>query len=120
MVLAMVMVSISRGDARDNERLPCSVEISTVRLLVQGILPISVIVCLGRFPTTLVVGLGFVQRRVASVNLPRYCTLIRRVMKMRYVCWEWTEREKNDVFIFDCGRLCRYVSQTLGIQLGSP
>ncbi|XLR38461.1 hypothetical protein S83_023121, partial [Arachis hypogaea] len=61
---------------------------------------------LGRFPTTLVVRLGFVRRRVASVNLPRYCTLIRRVMKMRYVCCEWTVREKNDVFIFDCGRLC--------------
>ncbi|QHN86519.1 uncharacterized protein DS421_16g546980 [Arachis hypogaea] len=113
----MAMVSISRGDARDDERLPCSVEISTVGLLVQGSLAISVIVCLGRFPTTLVVGLGFVQHRVASVNLPRYCTLIRRFMKMRYVYLGWTER---DVFIFDCGRLCRYVSQTLGIQLGSP
>ncbi|KAL4356884.1 hypothetical protein AHAS_Ahas09G0131300 [Arachis hypogaea] len=78
----MAMVNISQGDARDDERLPCSVEISTVGLLVQGILPIFVFVCilvflicccweksssfisLGRFPTTLVVGLGFVQRRV--------------------------------------------------------
>ncbi|QHO07441.1 uncharacterized protein DS421_14g463710 [Arachis hypogaea] len=31
----MAMVSISRGDAHDDEQLPCSVGISTVGLLVQ-------------------------------------------------------------------------------------